>query len=106
MACHPPAHRQQRPRSNEWSWALTTTLVFAGVMSSMAADAGYVVLTPLGAVLFAGLGRHPIAGLAAAFPGVSGGFSANLLITGLDPLLSNLTKAAAATAPAQTGSSR
>jgi aminobenzoyl-glutamate transport protein len=79
------------------SWALTTTLVFAGVMSSMAADAGYVVLTPLGAVLFAGLGRHPIAGLAAAFAGVSGGFSANLLITGLDPLLSNLTKAAAAT---------
>ncbi|MEM1347199.1 MAG: AbgT family transporter [Myxococcota bacterium] len=76
---------------------LTATLVFAGVMSSMAADAGYVVLTPLGAVLFAGLGRHPIAGLAAAFAGVSGGFSANLLITGLDPLLANLTKQAAAT---------
>ena len=76
---------------------LTATLVFSGVMSSMVADAGYVVLTPLGAVLFAGLGRHPIAGLAAAFAGVSGGFSANLLITGLDPLLSRLTQAAAAT---------
>lgn len=76
---------------------LTSTLVFTGVMSSMVADAGYVVLTPLGAVLFAGIGRHPIAGLAAAFAGVSGGFSANLFITGLDPLLSNLTKAAAAT---------
>ena len=75
---------------------LTATLVFAGVMSSMVADAGYVVLTPLGAVLFAGLGRHPIAGLAAAFAGVSGGFSANLLITGLDPLLSKLTASAAA----------
>ena len=75
---------------------LTSTLVFAGVMSSMVADAGYVVLTPLGAVLFAGLGRHPIAGLAAAFAGVSGGFSANLFITGLDPLLSKLTANAAA----------
>lgn len=70
---------------------LTATLVFAGVMSSMAADAGYVVLTPLGAVLFAGFGRHPLAGLAAAFAGVSAGFSANLLLTSLDPLLAGLT---------------
>lgn len=76
---------------------ITSTLVFAGVMSSMAADAGYVVLVPLGAVLFAGLGRHPLAGLAAAFAGVSGGFSANLLITGLDPMLARLTDQAAAT---------
>jgi len=75
--------------------AITAALVFAGVMSSMVADAGYVVLTPLGAVLFAGLGRHPLAGLAAAFAGVSGGFSANLFITGLDPLLSGLTQEAA-----------
>jgi aminobenzoyl-glutamate transport protein len=77
--------------------AITATLVFAGIMSSMAADAGYVVLTPLGAVLFAGLGRHPIAGLAAAFAGVSGGYSANLLITGLDPMLAGLTQEAART---------
>ncbi|QPC47428.1 AbgT family transporter [Mangrovibacillus cuniculi] len=70
---------------------ITAALVFGGVMSSMAADAGYVVLTPLGAVLFAGLGRHPLAGLAAAFAGVSGGFSANLLLTSLDPLLGGLT---------------
>ena len=76
---------------------LTAALVFGGVMSSMAADAGYVVLTPLGAVLFAGLGRHPIAGLAAAFAGVSGGFSANLFITALDPLLATLTQQAAST---------
>ncbi|MBT2692692.1 AbgT family transporter [Bacillus sp. ISL-55] len=75
---------------------LTAALVFGGVMSSMAADAGYVVLTPLGAVLFAGLGRHPLAGLAAAFAGVSGGFSANLLLTSLDPLLGGLTQDAAA----------
>jgi len=74
---------------------LTSTLVFAGVMSSMAADAGFVVLLPLGGVLFLGLGRHPIAGLAAAFCGVSGGFSANLFLTALDPLLSGLTQPAA-----------
>jgi aminobenzoyl-glutamate transport protein len=74
---------------------LSMALVFAGIMSSMAADAGYVVLTPLGAVLFAGMGRHPIAGLAAAFAGVSGGFSANLLLTSLDPLLSGLSTSAA-----------
>ena len=61
---------------------ITCTLVFAGVMSSMVADAGYIVLTPLGAMLFAGIGRHPLAGLAAAYAGVSGGYSANLFITG------------------------
>lgn len=76
---------------------ITAALVFGGVMSSMAADAGYVVLTPLGALLFAGIGRHPLAGLAAAYAGVSGGFSANLLITGLDPMLAKLTEQAAHT---------
>ena len=76
---------------------LTATVVFAGVMSSMAADAGYVVLTPLGALLFASVRRHPIAGLAAAYAGVSGGFSANLLITALDPMLAALTEQAAQT---------
>ena len=74
---------------------ITAFVVFAGVMSSMAADSGYVVLTPLGAVIFAGLGRHPLAGLAAAFAGVAGGYSANLLITSLDPLLSGLTQTGA-----------
>jgi aminobenzoyl-glutamate transport protein len=75
---------------------MTASLVFGGVMSSMAADAGYIVLTSLGAVLFLGLGRHPIAGLTAAFAGVSGGFSANLLLTSLDPMLGEITIAAAA----------
>ena len=70
-------------------------VVFAGVMSSMAADAGYVVLVPLGAVVFAGMGRHPLAGLCAAFAGTGGGFSANLFLTSLDPLLSGLTQSAA-----------
>ena len=76
---------------------ITAALVFAGVMSSMVADAGYIVLTPLGAMLFAGIGRHPLAGLAASYAGVSGGYSANFFITGLDPLLARLTDQAAKT---------
>ena len=53
----------------------------------MASDVGYVLLVPLGAIIFLSVGRHPIAGLAAAFAGVSGGFSANLLLGTIDPLL-------------------
>lgn len=74
---------------------LTLAVVFAGVQASLAADAGYVVLTPLAAAIFYSVGRHPIAGLAAAFAGVSAGFSANLLITALDPLLAGISTAAA-----------
>ncbi len=74
---------------------LTPTLIFAGVTSNIIADAGIVVLPPLGALLFASLGRHPIAGLSAAFAGVVGGFSANFFITALDPLLSGFTDPAA-----------
>ncbi|WP_181347837.1 AbgT family transporter [Thalassobacillus sp. CUG 92003] len=70
---------------------ITSGLVFAGVMSSVASDAGYVVLPPLGAVIFAALGRHPLAGLAAAFAGVSAGFSANLFLSATDALLGELT---------------
>lgn len=77
------------------SWLLTSALVFAGANASLAVDAGYVILIPLGAVLFAGIGRHPIVGLAAAFAGVSGGFSANIFLTALDPLLAGLTQEAA-----------
>ncbi|MEX0805168.1 MAG: AbgT family transporter [Candidatus Binatia bacterium] len=76
-------------------WLITAALVFAGVNASLTVDAGYVILVPLGAVLFAQVGRHPIAGLAAAFAGVSGGFSANLFLTPLDPLLAGLTQEAA-----------
>lgn len=74
---------------------ITLGLVFAGIMSSVASDAGYVVLPPLGALIFAALGRHPLAGLAAAFAGVSAGFSANLLLSGTDVMLGELTIAAA-----------
>jgi aminobenzoyl-glutamate transport protein len=74
---------------------LSGTLVFAGVMSSIAADAGYVVLIPLGAALFYSVGRHPLAGLGAAFAGVSAGFTANLLLAAIDPVLAGVTQAAA-----------
>ncbi len=74
---------------------VTMALVFAGVMSNTAAEMGYVVLIPLGAAIFHSLGRHPIAGLAAAFAGVSGGYSANLLLGTVDPLLAGITEAAA-----------
>lgn len=74
---------------------LTAVLVFSGIMSNVASDAGYVVLIPLGAVIFLSVGRHPLAGLAATFAGVSGGFSANLLIGTLDPLLGGISTAAA-----------
>ncbi len=63
-------------------------------MSNIASTAGYVVVIPLGAIVFAGAGRHPIAGLAAAFAGVSGGYSANLLIGTTDPLLAGITNEA------------
>jgi len=74
---------------------ITLSIVTAGMLSSVAADAGYVVLIPLGAAIFHGMGRHPIAGLAAAFAGVSGGFGANFLPTGLDPLIASFTEPAA-----------
>jgi len=74
---------------------ITAALVSAGVLSHIASEAGYVVLIPLGAVIFLALGRHPIAGLAAAFAGVSGGFGANFLIGSVDPVLAGLTQSAA-----------
>lgn len=80
--------------SNVHPRLLTAVVVFAGIMSNVASDAGYVVVIPLGAIMFAGAGRHPIAGLAAAFAGVSAGFSANLLVGTLDPLLGGITNAA------------
>lgn len=76
---------------------VTAGVMFAAIMSSVASDAGYVVLPPLAAILFMALGRHPLAGIAAAFAGVSAGFSANLLLSGTDVLLGELTIQAAAT---------
>lgn len=74
---------------------VTLTIVFAGIMSNTASELGYVVLIPLAGVIFHSLGRHPLAGIAAAFAGVSGGYSANLLLGTVDPLLSGITQEAA-----------
>jgi len=74
---------------------VTVVIVFAGVLSNTASEMGYVVLIPLAMVVFHSLGRHPLAGMAAAFAGVSGGYSANLLIGTVDPLLSGITQEAA-----------
>lgn len=73
---------------------ITLIVVFAGIMSNLVSDFGYVVLVPLAAMIFHSLGRHPLAGIAAAFAGVSGGFSANLLIGTLDPIMSGITQEA------------
>jgi aminobenzoyl-glutamate transport protein len=74
---------------------LTFLLVFAGILSNTASEVGYVLLVPLGAIIFQTVGRHPLAGMAAAFAGVSGGYSANLLLGTVDPLLSGLSEEAA-----------
>ncbi|HSW29724.1 MAG TPA: AbgT family transporter [Longimicrobiales bacterium] len=74
---------------------LTFVIVFAGVLSNTASEIGYVLLVPLAASIFLAAGRHPIAGLAAAFAGVSGGYSANVLLGTIDPLLAGLSEEAA-----------
>ena len=74
---------------------LTAVVVFAAVVSNTASEMGYVVLIPLAAVVFHSVGRNPLVGLAAAFAGVSGGYSANILIGTVDPLLSGITTEAA-----------
>jgi aminobenzoyl-glutamate transport protein len=71
--------------------ALTYIIVFLGVISSIASDAGYLVLIPLGAAAFASVGRHPLAGMAAAFAGVAGGFGVNLMVTPTDAVLTEIT---------------
>ncbi|MFW5793567.1 MAG: AbgT family transporter [Bacteroidota bacterium] len=74
---------------------ITGSIVLAGLVSHLAAEAGYVILIPLGAMIFHALGRHPMAGLAAAFFGVSGGFGANFFIGSIDPILAGISESAA-----------
>ncbi len=76
-------------------WALIPIIVFLGVISSIASDAGYIVLIPLAGALFASIGRNPLIGIAAAFAGVSAGFGANLLPTPGDALLGAITESVA-----------
>ena len=72
-------------------WSLTYIIVFLGIISSIVSDAGYLVLIPLGAAAFKSVGRHPLAGMAAAFAGVAGGFGVNLLVTPTDAILTEIT---------------
>ncbi len=74
---------------------LTPMLICVALISHTAADAGYVLVIPLGGIIFYAAGRHPLAGIAAAFAGVSGGFSANFVPSGIDPLLQGFTQSAA-----------
>jgi aminobenzoyl-glutamate transport protein len=77
-------------------WSLTFIIVLVGVLSSIASDAGYLVLIPLGAVAFLSVGRHPLAGLAAAFAAVGGTFAVNVLITPVDGIITEVTNESAA----------
>ncbi len=74
---------------------LSPMLLLVAIVSHTAADAGYVLVIPLGGVIFHAAGRHPLAGIACAFAGVSGGFSANFIPSGIDPLLMGFTESAA-----------
>lgn len=75
--------------------SLVYIIVFAGIISSVASDAGYLVLIPLGAAAFASVGRNPVAGIAAAFAGVSAAFGVNFLITPVDGVITGITNEAA-----------
>jgi aminobenzoyl-glutamate transport protein len=75
--------------------AITFMIVFTGVISSIGSDIGYILVIPLGGIIFHSVGRNPIAGLSAAFAGVSAGFGANVLISTLDPLLAGISTEAA-----------
>lgn len=74
---------------------LTPATMLLGILSSIALDAGYVVLIPIAAALYMAAGRSPLIGIAVSFAGVSAGFSANLFITALDPLLAGFTQSGA-----------
>ncbi len=76
-------------------WLLTPMVLLVGIVSHTAVDAGYVLVIPLGGVIFYAAGRHPMAGIAAAFAGVSGGFSANFVPSALDPMLQGISQAGA-----------
>ncbi len=74
---------------------MTFVIVLSGILSNTASEVGYVLLVPLSGIIFLAIGRHPIAGIAASFAGVSGGYSANLLLGTIDPLLAGLSQEAA-----------
>ncbi|WP_211654239.1 AbgT family transporter [Planococcus alpniumensis] len=74
---------------------ITYAVIFTGIMGNLASDAAFILVPPLAAMVFASVGRHPLAGLAAGFAGTGAGFTANILITGTDALLSGISTEAA-----------
>ena len=76
-------------------YLITAIVVFSGIMGNLASSASFVIIPPLGAMMFKALGRHPIAGMCAGFGGVAAGLSANLIIAPTDILLSGITESAA-----------
>ena len=74
---------------------ITFMVIFTAIISNVAGDLGYLLIIPLAGVIFHSLGRHPLVGMSAAFAGVSGGFSANIFINSLDPLLAGITEESA-----------
>lgn len=81
--------------NNTAKFLLTPLLILVAIVSHTAVDAGYVLVIPLGGIIFYAAGRHPLAGIAAAFAGVSGGFSANFVPSAIDPMLQGITQSAA-----------
>ncbi|NJP37480.1 AbgT family transporter [Bacillus luteus] len=76
---------------------VTYVIIGTGVIGNLASDAAFVIIPPLAAMVFYSLGRHPLAGMAAGFAGVGAGFTANVLITGTDALLSGISTEVAQT---------
>lgn len=74
---------------------LSVTIIFTGIVANAAADAGFIVLPPLAALVFMGVGRHPLIGMFAAYAGVAAGFSANIMVSMIDALLVGFTGPAA-----------
>lgn len=74
---------------------ITVAIVCSGILANMAGDAGFIVLPPIAALVFMSVGRHPIAGMVAAYAAVAGGFSANLIVNMLDALLAGFTQTSA-----------
>ncbi len=74
---------------------ITGMIIFVGILANAAGDAGFIVLPPLAAIVFLGIGRHPLIGMFAAYAGVAGGFSANIMVSMIDVLLAGFTIPAA-----------
>ena len=76
-------------------WRIVLSVIVLGVLSNVVGDAGYIILLPIAATLFHSVGLHPVGGIIAAYVSVSCGYSANILLSTLDPMLAAATQEAA-----------